>query len=72
MTKLKLGLAWQILFGLILGIAVGVVLNHYSSDKRWWIATVLQPVGELFVCVCGSHLAFRLQFRTDGLPKTYA
>jgi proton glutamate symport protein len=49
MTKLKLGLAWQILLGLILGIAVGAVLNNYSSDKAWWITSVLQPAGELFI-----------------------
>ena len=49
MTKPKLGLAWQILIGLMLGIAAGAVLNHFSSDKAWWIATVLQPAGELFI-----------------------
>jgi proton glutamate symport protein len=49
MTTPKLGLAWQILLGLILGIAVGAVLNYYSSDKVWWIATVLQPAGDLFI-----------------------
>jgi proton glutamate symport protein len=49
MTTPKLGLAWQILLGLILGIAVGAVLNYYSSDKAWWIATVLQPAGDLFI-----------------------
>lgn len=49
MTKPKLGLAWQILLGLILGIAAGAILNHFSSDKAWWIATVLQPAGELFI-----------------------
>ncbi|UII69871.1 glutamate/aspartate:proton symporter GltP [Pseudomonas sp. HN11] len=49
MTKPKMGLAWQILFGLILGIVVGAVLNRYSSDKAWWIATMLQPAGELFI-----------------------
>lgn len=49
MTKAKPSLAWQILIGLFLGIAVGALLNHYSADKAWWIASVLQPAGELFI-----------------------
>lgn len=49
MTKAKPSLAWQILIGLFLGITVGALLNHYSADKAWWIASVLQPAGELFI-----------------------
>ena len=31
MGKAKLSLAWQIVIGLALGIAVGAVLNHFSA-----------------------------------------
>ncbi|NVZ99411.1 glutamate/aspartate:proton symporter GltP [Pseudomonas gingeri] len=49
MTKAKLSLAWQIVIGLILGIAVGALLNHSGADKAWWIGTILQPAGDLFI-----------------------
>jgi len=49
MTKPKLGLAWQILIGLLLGIAAGAILNQFSADKAWWIANLLQPAGDLFI-----------------------
>ncbi|MBV6749651.1 glutamate/aspartate:proton symporter GltP [Pseudomonas chlororaphis] len=49
MNKAKLSLAWQIVIGLLLGIAVGALLNHSSADKAWWIGTFLQPAGDLFI-----------------------
>jgi proton glutamate symport protein len=49
MTKPKMGLAWQILTGLLLGIAAGAILNHFSADKAWWIANLLQLAGDLFI-----------------------
>jgi proton glutamate symport protein len=49
MTKAKPSLAWQIVIGLLLGIAVGAWLNHSGTDKAWWIGTLLQPAGELFI-----------------------
>ncbi|HHJ2063333.1 TPA: glutamate/aspartate:proton symporter GltP [Pseudomonas aeruginosa] len=49
MGKAKLSLAWQIVIGLALGIAVGAVLNHFSAEKAWWIANVLQPAGDIFI-----------------------
>ncbi|WP_397452967.1 glutamate/aspartate:proton symporter GltP [Pseudomonas sp. NA-150] len=49
MTKAKLSLAWQIVIGLLLGIAVGALLNHFSADKAWWIGSVLQPTGDVFI-----------------------
>ena len=42
MKKAKLSLAWQILIGLVLGIAIGALLNHFSAEKAWWISNVLQ------------------------------
>ncbi|MGG4488024.1 cation:dicarboxylate symporter family transporter [Metabacillus idriensis] len=44
MKKLKLGLAWQIVIGLILGIAVGAVF--YGNPN---IEGLLQPIGDIFI-----------------------
>ncbi|KRW61099.1 glutamate/aspartate:proton symporter GltP [Pseudomonas sp. TTU2014-080ASC] len=49
MKKAKLSLAWQIVIGLILGVAVGALLNHFGSEKAWWISNVLQPAGDIFI-----------------------
>ncbi|GGM13696.1 glutamate/aspartate:proton symporter GltP [Pseudomonas asuensis] len=49
MSKPKLSLAWQILIGLALGIAVGALLNHFSGEKAWWIDNVLKPGGDIFI-----------------------
>ena len=46
MKKAKLSLAWQILSGLVRGIAIGAVLNHFSAEKAWWISNELQPAGD--------------------------
>jgi proton glutamate symport protein len=44
MKKIKLGLAWQIVIGLILGIAVGAVF--YGNPN---IEGFLQPIGDIFI-----------------------
>jgi proton glutamate symport protein len=44
MKKIKISLAWQILIGLILGIAVGALF--YGNDS---VQTYLQPVGDIFI-----------------------
>ncbi|EPN23709.1 glutamate/aspartate:proton symporter, partial [Pseudomonas syringae pv. actinidiae ICMP 19070] len=49
MKKAKLSLAWQILIGLVLGIAVGALLNHFGDEKAWWITNILQPAGDIFI-----------------------
>lgn len=49
MGKTKISLAWQIVIGLTLGIAVGALLNHFSAEKAWWIANILQPAGDIFI-----------------------
>ncbi|WP_342650125.1 glutamate/aspartate:proton symporter GltP [Pseudomonas sp. REB1044] len=49
MKKAKLSLAWQIVIGLVLGVAVGALLNHFSAEKAWWISNVLQPAGDIFI-----------------------
>ena len=49
MKKAKLSLAWQIVIGLVLGVAIGALLNHFSAEKAWWISNVLQPAGDIFI-----------------------
>ncbi|MBC3412271.1 MULTISPECIES: glutamate/aspartate:proton symporter GltP [Pseudomonas] len=49
MKKAKLSLAWQIVIGLLLGVAVGALLNHFSAEKAWWISNILQPAGDIFI-----------------------
>jgi proton glutamate symport protein len=49
MKKAKISLAWQILIGLILGIALGAFLNQLGAEKAWWIVNVLQPAGDIFI-----------------------
>ncbi|MBF8778735.1 glutamate/aspartate:proton symporter GltP [Pseudomonas fulva] len=49
MKKAKVSLAWQILIGLVLGIAIGALLNHFDAQKAWWISNVLQPAGDIFI-----------------------
>lgn len=44
MKKFKLGLAWQILIGLILGVIVGAVF--YGNDN---VTKYLQPLGTIFM-----------------------
>lgn len=44
MKKFKLGLAWQIVIGLILGIAVGAAF--YGNPH---IEGILQPIGDIFI-----------------------
>lgn len=44
MKMKKIGLAWQILIGLILGIAVGAVFYGNPSFEQY-----LQPIGDIFL-----------------------
>jgi proton glutamate symport protein len=43
--KPRIGLAWQILIGLIIGIAVGLVLNHFPQMRDATVSGLLQPAG---------------------------
>lgn len=46
----KLGLAWQILIALAVGIAVGSVLHDANPELRSWMVTnVLAPAGKIFI-----------------------
>ncbi|ASL46359.1 Proton glutamate symport protein [Burkholderia sp. AD24] len=45
----RIGLAWQILIGLVVGIAVGVVLNRFPEHREAAITGFLQPAGDIFI-----------------------
>lgn len=46
--RFHLNLAWQVCIALFLGIAVGMLL-HDSEYQGWWISTILQPAGDIFI-----------------------
>lgn len=46
--RFRLNLAWQVCIALFLGIAVGMLL-HESEYQGWWVSTILQPAGDIFI-----------------------
>lgn len=49
MHKPRIPLVAQILIGLVAGIVLGAVLNHYPDARPWLINNILQPAGDLFI-----------------------
>lgn len=49
MRTLRFSLVWQILIGLLAGIAVGAFLNINPELRPWMISNVLQPLGDIFI-----------------------
>lgn len=49
MKKLKITLAWQILFALILGILLGAILHNQGELRDWMITNILSPSGDIFI-----------------------
>ena len=47
--KPRVGLAWQILIGLVIGVATGLVLNHFPQMRDATISGLLQPAGDIFI-----------------------
>jgi proton glutamate symport protein len=47
--KPRIGLAWQILIGLLIGIVAGLVLNHVPQWRDAAISGLLQPAGDIFI-----------------------
>ncbi|MGY2290972.1 cation:dicarboxylate symporter family transporter [Pseudomonas sp. SDO528_S397] len=45
----RIALVWQILIGLLAGIAVGALLHHFPDSRPWLIDNVLQPAGDIFI-----------------------
>ncbi|CNB60568.1 glutamate/aspartate:proton symporter GltP [Yersinia intermedia] len=49
MKSVKIGLAWQILIALVLGILVGAVLHNQIESREWLVSNVLSPAGDIFI-----------------------
>jgi proton glutamate symport protein len=49
MHKPRVPLVAQILIGLVAGIIVGAILNHYPDARPWLVDNILQPAGDLFI-----------------------
>nr|WP_243856321.1 glutamate/aspartate:proton symporter GltP [Paraburkholderia sp. BL6665CI2N2] len=47
--KPRVGLAWQIVIGLVVGIAMGLVLNRFPQFRESAINGILQPAGDIFI-----------------------
>jgi proton glutamate symport protein len=47
--KSKSGLALQIAIGFLIGIAIGIALNHYPSIREEAVTAYLQPAGDIFI-----------------------
>ncbi|AXF25730.1 glutamate/aspartate:proton symporter GltP [Burkholderia pyrrocinia] len=47
--KPRVGLAWQIVIGLVVGIAAGLVLNRFPQMRDAVVSGFLQPVGDIFI-----------------------
>lgn len=45
----RVGLAWQIVIGLALGVVLGLVLNRYPQLREAAVSNVLQPAGDIFI-----------------------
>ncbi|WP_145520401.1 glutamate/aspartate:proton symporter GltP [Yersinia mollaretii] len=49
MKSVKIGLAWQILIALVLGILVGAILHNQIESREWLVSNVLSPAGDIFI-----------------------
>lgn len=47
--KFRLGLGWQILIALFLGIILGAILHNNTEYKDWLILNILNPAGNIFI-----------------------
>ncbi|MBN3786630.1 glutamate/aspartate:proton symporter GltP [Burkholderia sp. Ac-20353] len=47
--KPRVGLAWQIVIGLVVGIATGLVLNRFPPLRDAAVSGFLQPAGDIFI-----------------------
>ncbi len=49
MHKRRIPLVWQIMIGLVAGIAIGALLHEFPDLRPWMVANVLQPAGDIFI-----------------------
>ncbi|SDR61599.1 cation:dicarboxylate symporter family transporter [Paraburkholderia tuberum] len=45
----RITLVWQIVIGLVIGIAVGWFFNTHSHSQQWVTAEILKPLGDIFI-----------------------
>ncbi|WP_247255514.1 cation:dicarboxylate symporter family transporter [Pseudomonas moorei] len=49
MHKPRIALVWQIMIGLLAGIAIGALLHSYPESRPWLVDNLLQPAGDIFI-----------------------
>lgn len=49
MHKPHIALVWQIMIGLLAGIAIGALLHSYPESRPWLVDNLLQPAGDIFI-----------------------
>ncbi|CRL98899.1 cation:dicarboxylate symporter family transporter [Pseudomonas sp. 24 R 17] len=45
----RIALVWQIMIGLLAGIAIGALLHHFPESRPWLVNNLLQPAGDIFI-----------------------
>ena len=45
----RIALVWQIMIGLLAGIAIGALLHHFPESRPWLVDNLLQPAGDIFI-----------------------
>ncbi|MGY2161281.1 cation:dicarboxylate symporter family transporter [Pseudomonas tolaasii] len=45
----RIPLVWQIMLGLLAGIAIGALLHRFPESRPWLVDNVLQPAGDIFI-----------------------
>ncbi|TFY93144.1 sodium:dicarboxylate symporter [Pseudomonas nabeulensis] len=45
----RIALVWQIMIGLLAGIAIGALLHSFPESRPWLVDNLLQPAGDIFI-----------------------
>ncbi|MCK6189964.1 MULTISPECIES: cation:dicarboxylase symporter family transporter [unclassified Pseudomonas] len=45
----RIALVWQIMIGLLAGIAIGALLHRFPESRPWLVENLLQPAGDIFI-----------------------
>ncbi|MGF6512977.1 proton glutamate symport protein [Pseudomonas sp. BT76 TE3572] len=49
MHKPRIALVWQIMIGLLAGIAIGALLHRFPESRTWLVDSLLRPAGDIFI-----------------------
>jgi len=49
MHKPRIALVWQIMIGMLAGIAIGALLHRFPESRPWLVDNLLQPAGDIFI-----------------------